>query len=96
MSNLIVLRGNQEMIWKQALSPCTSRKRRRKTPRQIWYISCCEWALRIMKFQEEDTFKHCNYREELLDYIRALAPNNIKSEILEDSYEVSLKELCEA
>ena len=49
-----------------------------------------------MKFQQEDNFKHYNYREEMLIYIRALVPNDIKDEILEDSYKVLLKEICEA
>ena len=48
-----------------------------------------------MKFQE-DTFKHYNYREEMLNYIRALVPNDINGEILEDLYRVLLKEFCEA
>ena len=49
-----------------------------------------------MKVQEEDTFKHYNYSEEILNYIRALVPNDMKSEILEDLYKVSPKEFCEA
>ena len=49
-----------------------------------------------MKFQQEDTFKHYNYREEMLKYIGALVPNDIKDEVLENSCKVSLKELCEA
>ena len=48
------------------------------------------------KFQQEDTFKYSNYPEEMLNYIRAAVPNDIKGEILEDSYKVSLKEFCEA
>ena len=42
-----------------------------------------------MKFQQEDTFKNCNYLEEMLKYIRARVPNN-------DSYQVLLKDFCEA
>ena len=49
-----------------------------------------------MKFQQEDTFKRYNYMEEMLNYICALVPNDIKGEILEDLYKVLLKELCEA
>ena len=49
-----------------------------------------------MKVQEEDTFKHYNYSEEILNYIRALVPNDMKSEILGDLYKVSPKEFCEA
>ena len=53
-------------------------------------------GLKITKTQQEDTFKHYNYLEEVLNYISALVPNEVKGEILEDWYKVSLKELCEA
>ena len=56
------------------------------TPRQIRYARYCEWALKIMKFQQEDCLKHYNYLEEVLNYICALVPNDIQGEILEDSY----------
>ena len=36
----------------------------------------------IMKFQQEDTFKHYNYWEEVLNFIRTLVQNDIKGEIL--------------
>ena len=49
-----------------------------------------------MKFEQEDTFKHYNFPEEMLNYICALVPTDIKTEILEDLYKVSLKEFCEA
>ena len=49
-----------------------------------------------MKFQQEAFFKHYSYPEEMLNYIRPLAPNVIKCEILEDLYKVSLKDFCEA
>ena len=55
-----------------------------------------EQALEITKIQREDTFKHYNYAEEVLNQIRALVPNDVKGEILEDWYKVSLKEFCEA
>ena len=77
-------------------SVCSSRKRRGKTPRQIRYLNYCEWALKITKIQQEFTFKHCNHLEEVLNYIRALVPNEVKAEMLEDWYEVSLTEGCEA
>ena len=37
-------------------SACASRKRIGKTPQQIRYVSFCELALKIMKFQQEVTF----------------------------------------
>ena len=69
---------------------------RGKTPRQNRCVNYCEWALKIMKFQQEDTFKHCSYLGEMLNYIRALVPKDIKGEILENSYKVSPKEFWEA
>ena len=40
-------------------------------------------------------FKHYNYPEEVLNYIRALIPNDIKDQILEILDKVSRKEFCE-
>ena len=56
---------------------------RGKTPRQIRYVSYYEWALKITKIQQEVTFTYYNYLEEVLNYIRALVPNDVKGEILE-------------
>ena len=53
-------------------------------------------GLKITKTQQKDTFKRYNYLEEVLNYISALVPNDVKGEILEDWYKVSLKELCKA
>ena len=58
-------------------SACPSRKRRGKTPRQICYVSYREWALKLMKIQQEVTFKHCNYLEEMPNYIRVLVTNDV-------------------
>ena len=77
-------------------SGCPSRKRRGKTPRQIHYISYCEWVFEITKIQQEVTFKHYNYPEEVLNYIRALVLNDMKGEILGVWYKASLKGVCEA
>ena len=80
--------------WKNILCGATKylrfkKKEETKTPRQIRHVSYCEWALKIMKFHQEDTFTHYSY-------IRALVPNDTKDEILEDSYKMSLKEFCKA
>ena len=84
------------MFYVALQSTCASRKIRDKTPRQNRYVRHCEWALKIIKFQREDSLKHYNYLEEVLNYIRALVPNDTTGEILVDSYKVSLKEFCEA
>ena len=39
--------------------------------------------LKITKFRPEVTFKHYSYLEEVLNYICALVPNNVKGEISE-------------
>ena len=59
-------------------------------------VSYCERALKIKKIPQGVTFKHYNYQKKLLSYIRALVPNYVKDEILEEWYEVLLKEVCEA
>ena len=41
-----------------------------------------------MNIQQEVTFKHYNYLEEVLNYIRTLVPKDVKGEILEDLYNV--------
>ena len=47
-----------------------------------------------MKFQREDTLKQYNYPEDVLNYICALVPNNIKGDILEDLYKVLQKKFA--
>ena len=77
-------------------SACSSRKRRGKTPRQICHVIYYEWNLKITRFRQDITFKHYNYPKEVLNYIHALLPNNVKGEVLENWYKVSLKQFCEA
>ena len=48
---------------------------------------------KITEIQQEVTFKHYNYLEDVLNYICVLLQIN---GILEDWYNVSLKEVCEA
>ena len=38
--------------------------------------------------QQEGAFKQFSYREEVLNYIRELVPNDLKGKILEDWYKV--------
>ena len=53
-------------------------------------------GLKITKIQQEITFKHYSYLEEVLTNIRALVLNFVKGEILENWCKVSLKDVCEA
>ena len=45
--------------------------------------------LKVTKRQQEATFKHHSCLEEMLNYISALVPNDVKGEILEDWNKVS-------
>ena len=51
--------------------------------------------LKITKIEQEITFKHYSYLEEVLNYIRDLR-NNVKGGISEDWYKVLLKEVSDA
>ena len=45
--------------------------------------------------QQKDTCKRKNYLQEVLNYICALVPNNVKGENLKDWYKVLPKEFYE-
>ena len=47
-----------------------------------------------MKIQQEVTFKHYNYLEEVLNYIRTQVPNDVKGEILENLYVLPCQIIC--
>ena len=59
---------------------------RGKTLRQICYVNCCEWALKITKIHEALQLSERSVKFQLL-------PNGVKGEILEDWYKVSQKEV---
>ena len=90
-SFLLAFRFDEKIFSVALQSACPSGKRSGKTPRQIPSVSYCEWALKITEIQQGVTYKHYSYLEEVLNYIRALVPNDVKGEVLEDSYKV-----CEA
>ena len=84
------------LIWWETIKSSVTKRLhfKKKESRNTWQtrdISYCEWALKIMKLQQEDTFKHYNYWEEMLYYIHALVPNDIMGEILENMSKVLLK-----
>ena len=74
---------------------CESRKKRGKTPRKIRFDSYCTWAMFLMKMKIDPTGGY-HYPDEVLEYIRAIAPGNIQGEIREQAYRVSITEFCEA
>ena len=50
----------------------------------IWWQIRYVRALKITKIQQEVTFKHYKCHGKVLNYIRALVPNDVKGEILEN------------
>ena len=79
---LLVFRCDGKMLRIAVRSGYASRKNRRKTRRQIRYVSYYYQTLKVLKVQQERTFKHCNYLEEVLNYIHAPVPNEVKGETL--------------
>ena len=55
-SLLLILRSDGNIFCAAVQSTFPSRKMRDKTPRQIRYVSYCEWALKITKIKQEDVF----------------------------------------
>ena len=54
-----------------------SRKKRRKTPWEICFDSYCTWAIFLMKMKIDPTGGYY-YPDEVMEYIRAIAPGDIK------------------
>ena len=84
--------------WKNILCNVTTYLRFKKKERQNTTENPLRklWWMNLQQFQQKDTFKHYSYPKEILHYICALVPNNMKYEILEDSHKVFLKKFCEA
>ena len=67
---------------------CESCKKRGRTPRKIRFDSYCTCAMYLMKIKIDPTGGY-HYPEEVLEYIRATAPGDIKGGIRK-------QEFCEA
>ena len=89
MTSSKLVRFDREIFCVTLQRVFSSTKRRGKTSRKIHCVSYFGWVLKIIKFQQEDTFKNCNYLEEMLNYIRVRVPS-------EDLYQVLLKDFCQA
>ena len=75
---------------------CLSRREKGKKPRKIRYISYQEWALKLMQFHKKTTLPNYEYPKVVLQYIRALEPDDVKGDIIDDCYKVSLTEFCQS
>jgi hypothetical protein len=69
-----------------------SRKRKGKLDKKIRYSAYCIWALSLRKSNIGPAGSTYSYPEVVLDFIRALAPNDVKGEIRPDAYKVTLQE----
>ena len=86
------------MFCDSMVEACYSRKKRGKPPRQYRYESYRSWSLALKKEKigmNDEGSPHYKFPKSVLDFIRTLIPGNIKGEILDDSYDVSLDEFCE-
>ncbi|XP_068690360.1 uncharacterized protein [Montipora capricornis] len=70
--------------------------RRGKGPRRTRYIQYCTWAHALMRKEIGPEDAEFAFPEVVLDYIRHIAPGDIKGEIREDAYKVSLQDFCSA
>ncbi|CAH3166998.1 unnamed protein product [Porites lobata] len=73
-----------------------NKMKRGKPPRRNRYLHYCNWAHALLRREigppdAEFAFPPC-----VLTYIRHLAPGDVKGEIKEDAYQVTMKEFCEA
>ena len=74
---------------------CESQKKRGKTPRKIRLEGHYPWAMFLMKMKIDATAGY-HYPDEVLEYIRAIVPGDIKGEIRQQAYRVSITKFCEA
>ena len=78
---------------------CQSRKRRGKANRKNRYDSYVKWAITMYRknigINEIDSPKYA-FPEPVLNYIRDIVPGDIKGEIRDDAYPVTLTQFCTA
>ena len=74
---------------------CENRKKRGKTPWKIRLGGYCPWAMFLMKMKIDATAGY-HYPDEVLEYIRAIVPGDIKGGIRQQTYRVSITKVCEA
>ncbi|KAJ7388157.1 hypothetical protein OS493_039509 [Desmophyllum pertusum] len=70
------------------------RVKRGKPPRNNRYYHYCSWAHALMRNELGPEDAEFAFPEVVLNYIRHLVPDNIKGEIREDAFQVSLEDFC--
>ena len=85
---------------KQLKADIKRRKERAKPPRRIRYDSYVSWWLALKRkkigMSDETDSPHYAYPPIVLSYIRNLVPGDIKGELRDDAFKVSLKHFCMA
>ncbi|XP_068761607.1 uncharacterized protein [Montipora capricornis] len=70
--------------------------KRGKGPRRTRYIQYCTWAHALMKKEVGPEDAEYAFPEVVLKYIRNIAPGDVKGEIREDAFKVTLQDFCSA
>ena len=89
-----------QIHWKFEGLSVDIRKRQNKEPRQICYTHYLTWALALWKRDVGPIIdgkepKYSSPREvRVLAVLRSLVPEDIKGELLDDAYQVTLEEFC--
>ena len=78
---------------------CESRRRRGKTNRRNRYDSYMKWAVFLYKAnvgQGRIESPKYAFPPSVLTYIRRIVPGDVKGEILDDGFAVSMEQFCQA
>ena len=78
---------------------CANRKKRGKTNRKNRYVAYLRWAVFLYKAKigegEIDSPKYA-FPPSVLAYIRHIVPGDVKGEILDDAFVVTMEQFCRA
>ncbi|CAB4023452.1 Hypothetical predicted protein [Paramuricea clavata] len=70
-------------------------KKRGKPPRMVRYFFYCGWAHALIKNGVGPDNSEYAFPREVLQFLRYIAPGDIKGEIREDAYTVQMDDFCE-
>ena len=74
----------------------TKLKRKNKTQRQVRWYSYCKWAYAIKSKDVGPSNATYSFPPSVLNFIREATPGDIKGELRDDAYVVTLEEFCVA
>ena len=70
------------------------RKRRGKTPRKIRFFFYCSWAAALLKAEIGPQNAQYTFPAPLLNYLRHICPGDVKGEMRDDAYNVTIEQFC--